>query len=89
MKYLFLYIVAVNITALLLYGIDKSKAVRHKWRIPEHTLIGVAMIGGSIGALIGMLMFHHKTRKPKFKFGVPVILIFQLIVVIAVINFGF
>lgn len=65
------YLIAVNVIALLTYGIDKSRAVRHRWRIPEATLIGVALIGGGAGALTGMLIFHHKTRKWKFRILVP------------------
>lgn len=71
------YLIAVNAIAFLLYGMDKSKAVHHKWRIPEKVLILSAAMGGGAGALIGMLVFHHKTRKPLFFLGVPVILILE------------
>ena len=74
------YLVIVNILAFILYGLDKQKAVRKQWRIPEAQLLGIAVIGGSIGALLGMQFFHHKTRKWKFKIGVPVFLALQLIV---------
>jgi len=74
------YLVIVNILAFILYGLDKQKAVRKQWRIPEVQLLGIAVIGGSIGALLGMQFFHHKTRKWKFKIGVPVFLALQLIV---------
>lgn len=66
------YLVFVNIAAFALYGIDKHKAVKGKWRIPERTLIFIAVIGGSLGALAGMLIWHHKTRKKKFYITVPV-----------------
>lgn len=71
------YLIAVNAIAFLLYGMDKFKAVHHKWRIPEKVLILSAALGGGAGALIGMLVFHHKTRKPLFFLGVPVILILE------------
>ena len=65
MKYFGWYLAAVNIVAFIMYGIDKEKARRGAWRIPESTLIGVAFLGGSFGAWAGMRYFHHKTRKKK------------------------
>lgn len=59
--------------------LDKQKAKRHKWRIPENTLMFVAIIGGSIGSILGMQSFRHKTKHIKFKFGMPIILILQII----------
>ena len=70
-----------NLLIFLIYGIDKSKAKRHLWRIPEKTLILSAVIGGSVGAILGMRFFHHKTRKARFAIGVPVILLVQIGVV--------
>ena len=64
-----------------MYGIDKSRARRGKWRISEKTLIGIAVIGGSIGALLGMLVFHHKTKHWYFRFGIPAILLIQGILI--------
>ncbi len=61
--------------------IDKEKAKKHKWRIPEHTLIFIALIGGSIGSFIAMNLFRHKTKHFKFKVGIPIILIIQLILI--------
>lgn len=69
----------INAIAFFLYGLDKQKAKRRQWRIPEATLLGVAVIGGSIGAFWGMQVFRHKTKKPKFYIGVPVIFILQVI----------
>ena len=71
MKNMVIYLLAVNFITFLLYGDDKSRARRHAWRIPEKVLMGAAVIGGSIGALLGMSIFHHKTRKPKFYIGIP------------------
>lgn len=78
MKELCLYLIGINVVTFLLYGNDKSRARRHAWRIPEKTLLGAAVIGGSVGALLGMSIFHHKTRKPAFYIGVPLILIIQI-----------
>lgn len=75
------YIVGVNILAFLVYGIDKWQAKKSKWRISEATLLLLAIIGGSIGAWLGMKVWHHKTMHKKFKYGVPAILIIQIILI--------
>jgi len=75
------YIVGVNILAFLVYGIDKWRAKKGKWRISEATLLLLAVIGGSIGAWLGMKVWHHKTMHKKFKYGVPAILIIQIILI--------
>ena len=72
------YLLAVNITSFLLYGIDKYKAKKGRWRISEATLLLMAVIGGSIGAWVGMRIWHHKTMHKKFKYGIPLIIIFQV-----------
>ncbi len=69
--------VAVNLTAFILFGVDKRRARRHMRRIPESTLMGVSALGGALGALLGMRVFHHKTRHRKFTIGVPLLLIFH------------
>ena len=71
-------LLAVNIATFLLYGIDKYKAKKGKWRISEATLLTMAAIGGSIGAWAGMRLWHHKTMHKKFKYGIPVIIILQV-----------
>lgn len=73
------YLIAVNVLAFSLMGIDKSKARRGAWRIPEKVLFLSAVIGGSVGALLGMFAFRHKTKHLRFVLGLPVILLFQLI----------
>lgn len=73
-----LYIGLVNVFAFILYGIDKLKAQKSKWRVPESTLIGIAIIGGSIGAWSGMKVWHHKTLHKKFKYGILLILVAQI-----------
>ena len=76
-----IYLITINVVTFFLYGIDKWKAKRSKWRIPEATLLGLAVIGGSIGAWLGMKVWHHKTMHKKFKFGLPVIIIIQLLII--------
>ena len=73
-----IYLAVINVATFFTYGIDKWKAKRSKWRISEATLLGLAVIGGSIGAWIGMNVWHHKTQKKKFRYGVPAIIIIQL-----------
>ena len=72
------YLVLVNAATLVLMLVDKQKARRSAWRIPEATLMGVALIGGSLGAIAGMYLFHHKTRHLKFTLGLPLILAVQV-----------
>ncbi|MGM9687509.1 MAG: DUF1294 domain-containing protein [Alloprevotella sp.] len=77
-SYSLYYLLAVNIVAFVLYGIDKYKAKKGKWRLSEATLLTMAVIGGSIGAWAGMRLWHHKTMHKKFKFGIPAIIILQV-----------
>ena len=86
MRYLIIYIVIINIIAFLAMYIDKRKAKYGKWRIPEQSLFILALIGGSIGAIIGMYTFRHKTKKLRFSVGFPVILVLQIILIISVWN---
>ena len=78
MKYIVTYIVIVNIAAFCLFGIDKSAAIKQKQRIPNRVLLLSAVIGGSLGALAGMYMFRHKTKKWYYTVTVPVLLIIQI-----------
>lgn len=73
------YIVMMNLVSFALMGIDKYKAKKKAWRIPEATLFLFAIFGGSIGSILGMFLFHHKTRHWYFLFGLPLILILQLV----------
>ena len=75
------YLLAVNIATFFLYGIDKYKAKKGRWRISEATLLTMAAIGGSIGAWAGMRLWHHKTMHKKFKYGIPLIIIMQIALV--------
>ena len=77
-----IYLAAINVVSFLMYGIDKFKAQHARWRIPESALIGLAIIGGSIGAWLGMMIWRHKTQHKKFKYGVPLILVVQIVLLI-------
>lgn len=79
MKLLLGYLLLINVTGLLLMLADKQKARKNRWRIPELTLMGVAAIGGSLGTLMGMRLFRHKTKHPKFYIGVPILLAIQVV----------
>ncbi len=69
----------VNVVAFIVYGIDKYRARNGKWRIPEATLLMLAVVGGSVGAWLGMKAWHHKIRHRKFRYGVPAILLLQIV----------
>lgn len=73
-----IFFAAINVITFLLYGIDKWKAKKSRWRVKEATLLGLAMLGGSIGAWFGMKVWHHKTQHKKFKYGIPAIIIVQI-----------
>ena len=77
-SYLTYYLLAINAVAFIIYGIDKYKAQKAKWRISEATLLLLAILGGSIGAWMGMKVWHHKTMHKKFKYGIPAILLIQI-----------
>lgn len=78
-KYLILiYLAVITIVTFLVYGIDKWKAQHKRWRIPESVLLGLAALGGSVGAWLGMRVWCHKTQHKKFKYGVPAIFVVQV-----------
>ncbi len=74
-----IYIIMMNLVSFALMGIDKYKAKKKAWRIPEATLFLFAIFGGSIGSIFGMFLFRHKTRHWYFRFGLPLILLLQLV----------
>ena len=76
------YLVVINVATFLTYGIDKWKAKKSLWRIREASLLGLAVLGGSIGAWLGMKVWHHKTMHKKFKYGIPLILVVQIVIVL-------
>lgn len=82
MKYFAIYLIIVNAVAFLLMLSDKRKAKKKQWRIPEKVLFGSAIIGGSIGAILGMYTFRHKTKHTTFTVGMPIILALQIIALV-------
>ena len=75
---LFIYLILINAASFLLMHIDKKKAVRQQWRIPEAVLIGISAVGGSLGGILGMLAFRHKIRKPRFYLGLPLLFLLHI-----------
>lgn len=80
------YYIAINLIAFIIYGIDKRRAIKNRYRVPEKTLLALAFLGGALGAVLGMYTFRHKTRKLKFTVLVPVFLIVHIIIVGMVLN---
>lgn len=88
MRYFLYYLVIMNIITFFSYGIDKYKAKKQKWRISEKVLIGLAAVGGFVGAFAGMQLFRHKTKHMKFMMGVPAIAVIWIVVfVYYIVNF--
>lgn len=79
------YVIGINLVTFVVYARDKNLARRREWRTPESTLFILAIAGGSVGALLAMYLFHHKTRKRAFRFGIPIILLVQLFVILALV----
>lgn len=84
--YLLYYLAVVNTITFIVYGIDKLKAKKRKWRIPESTLLLLAIIGGSVGAWCGVKVWNHKTLHKKFIYGIPLIVIIQISIIIYLSN---
>ena len=82
-RILFIYLLVINVATFLTFGIDKWKARNNRWRLREAALLGLAVLGGSIGAWLGMRVWHHKTLHRKFKYGVPLILLVQIAIAVA------
>ncbi|MBR4109219.1 MAG: DUF1294 domain-containing protein [Oscillospiraceae bacterium] len=82
-----IYLLIINALSFLLMLIDKQKAKKDRWRIPEKTLIAFALLGGSLGAIAGMKLFRHKTKHPKFSVGLPVILAVQVVLAVVILSF--
>jgi len=76
------YLIIINAFGFLIMGLDKSKSKRESWRIPEKTLLLVAILGGSVGSYFGMQVFHHKTLHKRFAIGIPMIILVQIIIVV-------
>lgn len=80
------YLLAVNVLTFIVYGVDKWKARHGRWRVPEATLMGLAALGGSVGAWLAMQIFRHKTQKKKFRYGVPALFVLQVAAVVFYLN---
>lgn len=83
-KNIIIYLIVMNLLGFLIMWIDKKKAQHSKWRIKENTLFIIAALGGSIGTIIGMYTFRHKTQKTKFILGFPAIIVIQILAVIGI-----
>lgn len=81
-----IFIIIINVITFILYGVDKRRAKRKRWRISEKNLLVFTFCGGGLGAILGMLSFHHKTKHWKFRILVPIFFIMQLILLIYLIN---
>ena len=89
MKILLIYLIIINIIAVIVTVHDKSAAKKHRWRVKERTLMLISALGGSPGMYIMMLLIRHKTQKPKFMVGIPVIFFVELAILILVLHYGF
>ena len=87
MKLLILYFVIISIITFLLMYIDKNRAIKNQWRIPESTLINLSILGGGIGTYMGMYIFRHKTRHPKFTIFIPITIILNLFLYYILLKF--
>ena len=79
-----LYFVIINLLSFLLFCLDKRKAIKHKYRIPEYILIAISIIGGCFGSLLGMMLWHHKNRKIKFIIIIPITCLIWLYIILKI-----
>ena len=84
-KLLSIYLITINLITFITFGVDKFKSIKKTWRIKESTLINLCIIGGSIGGLLSMYLFHHKTKHYSFYIGIPLIIIIQIILLVYLI----
>lgn len=87
-KIIIMYLIFINFIGFSIMLIDKNRAIHKEWRVREKTLIGISIIGGSVGMLLGMHVFRHKTKHLKFTIGVPFIFILQLVLLIYFYNYN-
>ncbi len=88
LKIILLYLIVINVVGLFLMGMDKRRAKRDQWRVPEKRFFLIALIGGSLGCWLGMQCFHHKTMHKSFTIGMPIILIIQILLLISLYGKG-
>lgn len=86
MKELLYYLIFINVFTFLIFGLDKYRAIKKMYRIKEKTLFGLSLIGGSIGAYIGMNTFRHKTLKNSFRYGIPFLIIIDILIILWIIK---
>jgi uncharacterized membrane protein YsdA (DUF1294 family) len=86
MLYLIIYLIIINLVSFFAYRIDKKRSEKGKWRIKESTLLLFSFFGGGIGSMFGMNIYHHKTKKLKFKLGVPLLTIISIVLIVLIIN---
>lgn len=79
-KFVLYYLILINLIGVIIMAYDKRRAINHKWRVPEAHLFFISIIFGSLGSIVGMFLFHHKTKHLKFTIGMPLILIIQVII---------
>ena len=89
MKFLYIYLIIINLIAVIVTIHDKRAAVKGTWRVKENTLLLISALGGSPAMYLTMLLIRHKTRKPKFMVGIPLILIAELIIIYLVLHYGY
>ncbi len=89
MKFLYIYLIIINLIAVIVTIHDKRAAVKGTWRVKENTLLLISALGGSPAMYLTMLLIRHKTRKPKFMVGIPMILIAELIIIYLVLHYGY
>ncbi|MBQ1371297.1 MAG: DUF1294 domain-containing protein [Oscillospiraceae bacterium] len=85
-KLLLIWGLGINLLTFILFGLDKHRAKQHRWRISEASLLGLSLLGGSVGALLGMRLFHHKTRHPIFVWGIPLFFVGHLALLILLLR---
>lgn len=85
MEPLLVYLLLINALGFLLMLIDKEKAKKNRWRIPEKTLLLIALLGGSLGSIMGMRLFRHKTQKPIFSMGLPILFALHTVILILIL----
>ena len=88
MSFVFYLWAALSLTEILLCGLDKYYAKSGRWRIPEKVLLGAGLLGGSLGLVLGMLLFHHKVSKPAFRFGAPLMVLLHLALLVLAVSKG-
>lgn len=81
-RFILIYLLSINVGTFLMFAFDKQKAIHHQYRTPELTLLWGCFLGGSLGGWLAMSLFHHKTQKKKFTIGIPLIMLFHLVVLL-------